>query len=117
MQFNFGIVGLGHIGLRHAKHVVENKGGYSNLISSMFYSKQILAHTRLLSIQNYLDMLNDDEVDVVNICTPNYLHASMAIDVLKSGKHVLIEKPMALSTIDSKKIIETSKKENKLVFC
>ena len=115
---NFGIVGLGHIGLRHAKHVVENKRALLKSVCDILPIQNLDISTHKIAFHsNYLDMLNDDEVDVVNICTPNYLHASMAIDVLKSGKHVLIEKPMALSTIDSKKIIETSKKENKLVFC
>tara|TARA_Y100000994_G_scaffold52917_2_gene42333 strand:- start:757 stop:1566 length:810 start_codon:yes stop_codon:yes gene_type:complete len=53
----------------------------------------------------------------VNICTPNYLHAQMAIDVLENHKHVVVEKPMALSSHDAEKIIHTAQKVNKHIFC
>lgn len=46
---------------------------------------------------DYRLMLEDKNIDVVHICTPHYLHSAMAIDAMKSGKHVLTEKPMAVS--------------------
>ena len=46
---------------------------------------------------DYKELLKDPDIDVVHICTPHYLHARMAIDALKAGKHVLCEKPMALT--------------------
>jgi len=47
------------------------------------------------AITDYRDVLNDPEVDAVSICTPNNVHASIAIDCMKAGKHVLCEKPAA----------------------
>ena len=47
------------------------------------------------------DVINDPEVDVVTIATPNYLHAEMAIEAAKAGKHVMLEKPMAMSYEES----------------
>ena len=96
--------------MRHAKHIVENKGCSQISVRHLPVENFDSSTNKIDFYPNYLDMLRDDKVDVVNICTPNYLHATMAINVLKSGKHVLIEKPMALSTVDSK-IIETSKKK------
>lgn len=54
---------------------------------------------------DYHEMLADPDIDVVHICTPHFLHAQMAVDALKAGKHVLCEKPMALSEEDAKEMI------------
>ena len=45
-------------------------------------------------------LLERDDVDAVDICTPNFTHAELAIKVLQAGKHVLVEKPPALSLVD-----------------
>lgn len=47
------------------------------------------------AVADYHDILNDSELDAVSICTPNDMHASIAIDFLKAGKDVLCEKPAA----------------------
>jgi predicted dehydrogenase len=56
------------------------------------------------------------QVDVVNICTPNGLHAPLAIEALKKQHHVVIEKPMALSKKDCEDVIFTALKMSKQVF-
>ena len=48
-------------------------------------------------------------MDVVNICTPSGLHAQMAIDALEAGKHVIVEKPMALSLTDADRMIAAAR--------
>ena len=57
------------------------------------------------------------DIDVVNICTPNGLHAEMAIQAIESGHHVVIEKPMALTLADAEKVVYTSLRFRKQVFC
>ena len=44
------------------------------------------------------DALQDPQIDAIDLCIPTDLHASVAIDALRAGKHVLVEKPMALDT-------------------
>lgn len=56
------------------------------------------------ALTDYRDALSDPEIDVVHICTPHYLHAPMAIEAMKAGKHVLTEKPMAISVEDCMKM-------------
>ena len=53
---------------------------------------------------------------MVNICTPNGLHAEMAIQAIESGHHVVIEKPMALTLADAEKVVYTSLRFRKQVF-
>lgn len=57
------------------------------------------------------------EVEVVNICTPNGLHAEHALLAINKGKHVVVEKPMALNRADCEKIIHSALTMQKNVFC
>jgi predicted dehydrogenase len=57
------------------------------------------------------------EIEVVAICTPNGLHAEHALVALQHGKHVVIEKPMALTKADCERIIYTALNKSKQVFC
>jgi predicted dehydrogenase len=62
-------------------------------------------------------LLNHPEIEVVHICTPNGLHAQQALLALEHRKHVVIEKPMALSTFDAERIIQTALIQQRQVFC
>ena len=67
---------------------------------------------------DYREMLKKEDIDVVHICTPHYLHAQMTIDCFEYGKHVLCEKPMALTVEDAKKMIAARDKAGKqLAVC
>ena len=55
--------------------------------------------------QDYHRILDDSSINAVHICTPNYLHFPMARDALLAGKHVLCEKPLALSVEEGQKLV------------
>ena len=55
------------------------------------------------------DILNDPEIEVVSVCTPNNVHAEMAAAMLKAGKHVICEKPMAATSEQSKLMYDAAK--------
>jgi len=59
---------------------------------------------------NYDELLKDKRVSIVSICTPNDLHAMETIRAAEAGKHILIEKPVALNLEDLKKMQETVRK-------
>src|SRR5262249_18018570 len=61
---------------------------------------------------DYRTLLNDREIDAVHICTPNALHFPMAKAAMEAGKHVLCEKPLAVSVSEGKKLVELAKKQN-----
>lgn len=94
----FAVVGCGAIGNRHAalikqkailSAVCDIDRGKADQFASLYGCKAYYDMT---------EMLNDmHDVDAVSICTPNYLHAPQSVLALNSGKHVLCEKPMALS--------------------
>lgn len=62
-------------------------------------------------------LLEHPEIDVVNICVPNGLHAGLAVSIMEMGFHVVIEKPMALHVSDARRVCETSRKTGKKAFC
>lgn len=62
------------------------------------------------------DMFNDKSIDLVSICVANKYHAECTIKALNAGKHVLCEKPMAISLADCEEMFETAKKANKRLF-
>lgn len=58
---------------------------------------------------DYRNLLADDRIDVVSICTPHYLHAPMAIDAARAGKHALVEKPMAISVRQASEMVNAAR--------
>ncbi|MAQ69550.1 MAG: oxidoreductase [Flavobacteriales bacterium] len=117
-KIKFGVAGVGHIGSRHAQCIIDNnRADLLKLFDVLPLNKwRFDTSKKELLCSSFEDLINSD-VDVVNICTPNYLHAQMAIEALQNYKHVVIEKPMALSSEDAEKIINTAQKVNKHVFC
>ena len=60
---------------------------------------------------DYSRVIEMEEVDVVDVCTPTYTHAEISIAAMKSGKHVLVEKPIALRLKEADEMIGTAKRE------
>ncbi|MCL2427050.1 MAG: Gfo/Idh/MocA family oxidoreductase [Oscillospiraceae bacterium] len=65
--------------------------------------------------ENYMDLIKDDSIDVIHVCTPNISHAPIAIAALKSGKHVICEKPMATTYKDAKAMCDAAIEAGKLL--
>lgn len=69
---------------------------------------------------NYMDILNDKEIQLVSILTPNNMHAEVAIAAAKAGKHIICEKPLAMNAPEAKKMVDVVKKAgvvNMTAFC
>ncbi len=64
---------------------------------------------------DYKEMLKDESIDLVSICTPPGAHKAIAIDCLHAGKHVLLEKPMAPSLSECDEMISEASKANKIL--
>jgi predicted dehydrogenase len=62
---------------------------------------------------NYKQLLKDKSIDVVHVCTPNKSHADITVDSLEAGKHVMCEKPMAKTSVEAKRMVETAKRTGK----
>lgn len=105
---HFAIVGCGRIGTRHAEHI----SNLAHLNAICDTDEQALAKLKekyphvhaYLSIDELLE--NDKDTQVINICTPNGLHAEHTVKALRANRHVVCEKPMALTVKDAEQMIE-----------
>ncbi|SFJ59832.1 Predicted dehydrogenase [Paenibacillus sp. UNC496MF] len=68
-----------------------------------------------IPLTNYRDMLDDEEVEAVSICTPNAVHAPIAIDCLRAGKHVLCEKPAAATVQEARLMQEEARRSGRML--
>ncbi|MBR5308339.1 MAG: Gfo/Idh/MocA family oxidoreductase [Clostridia bacterium] len=62
---------------------------------------------------DYKELLKDETIDVIHVCTPNRSHSFITVDALHAGKHVMCEKPMAINSAEAKKMIDASKETGK----
>ena len=76
-------------------------------------TKNFCIRNNIKDSYTYEDILNNKNIDIVYISTPATLHEELTIKALKQKKHVLCEKPSALSFKSAKKIINESKNSNK----
>jgi predicted dehydrogenase len=114
-MINFGIVGCGRIASRHAQSIFQLKEAHLTAAADIV-STRAEKFEKEYGSQAYMDyrrILERDDIDVVNICTPSGLHARMTIEALLAGKHVIVEKPMALTLEDANQMIATSQATGK----
>lgn len=113
-SIGFAVLGLGHIGQKHCLHISENPNATLIATADTNPNLQFAQFQNHKSLDN---LLSNHNIDVINICTPNGLHAQQAIQCLNANKHVVIEKPLALSVVDCEAIQKASIQNNKFVFC
>jgi predicted dehydrogenase len=118
-KIKFAVIGQGHIGKRHAEMVRRNENCELIAVCDVLPKEKIgLTDLKEKFYTNVDEMLRaHPEVEVVNVCTPNGLHASHSLKALEADKHVVVEKPMALSKADCEKVIHVALSHNKNVFC
>ena len=63
--------------------------------------------------ENYKDLLADESIEVVHVCTPNRSHSFITVDALDAGKHVMCEKPMAINSAEAKKMLDARDRSGK----
>lgn len=118
-KIRFVVVGCGHIGKRHAEMVVRDPGAELVALCDIRPKEELGIEAYPVAFFSDMTSLLQSglEIDVINICVPNGLHAELAIQAIESGHHVVIEKPMALQVQDAERVLQTSLKYQKEVFC
>ncbi|MEJ6949861.1 Gfo/Idh/MocA family protein [Natronospora cellulosivora (SeqCode)] len=134
-RFNVGLIGCGRISVKHiegiaANYLEMNLCAVSDLIHERMdraisdYHHEIekrgniFANKKLKKYHDYQKLLKDKEIDIVIIGTESGYHASITVDALNANKHVIVEKPMALSISEARKMITVAKeKDLKLAVC
>ncbi len=116
-NLRFGLVGCGHIGERHAALISEF--GQLVIVCDLVHSKAQAFSEKYLCkmVTSYEEMLeNANQLDIMVVCTPNWLHALQSIQALDCGLHVICEKPMALKVSDANQMIEAAKRNQRILW-
>lgn len=117
-KIKFGVIGQGHIGKRHAEMVRRNSECELVAICDIKPKADLGVTGTEPFYADVAEMLaKHPEMEVVNICTPNGLHAQQALLALEASKHVVLEKPMALHLHDCEQILYKALHKQKQIFC
>ncbi len=113
-KIRFGLIGCGRIAQRHAE-IIQNMGILSAVCDIKGEKAAEFGKKYNTKTYSTIDELlsSEKDIDVISICSPNYLHCEHTIKSLQTGKHVLCEKPMALSVSDCKKMMIEADKSGK----
>jgi myo-inositol 2-dehydrogenase/D-chiro-inositol 1-dehydrogenase len=114
----FGLIGFGAWGRCHAEAIAQTEGAELVAISarserSCSAAREAFANVAVLS--DYRELLERDDIDVVDIVLPSHLHHEVASLALSSGKHLLLEKPMALSVEQCNDLVRLAKDRDRLL--
>ena len=118
-MIKIGILGCGKIAqVRHIPEYAANPDcelvGFYNPTKSR--AEDMAAKYGGVAYDTAEELLADPEIDAVSVCAANYAHAELTIKALKAGKHVLCEKPMAISLADCEEMVQVAKAEGKLLM-
>ncbi len=118
-KVKFAVVGCGRIGKRHAAVIQKTDGAELVALCDVLGKEGLDLDNYAVPFYNSLEeLLNSGiAIDAACVATPNGLHAANALQVLRAGNHVVIEKPMALRKKDCEEILSEASKQNKQVFC
>lgn len=116
-KFRFAILGCGLIGDIHAQAILSHPDAelYAMCDVSRERAEEYASRYGARAFTSYDELLADPNVDAVSICTPSGMHADQAITALRAGKHVLLEKPMALTSRDALRIRDAEAESGRLV--
>ena len=111
-----GIIGFGRIGAEHAAWLGSANGIRAVAVSDPTLARREVAQSRDLRAHETVDaLLADPAVDVVLVSTPTAMHHEQASLALRAGKHVMVEKPMALDLPQSQALVDLAKQNRRVL--
>jgi predicted dehydrogenase len=114
---NIGVIGAGGIAQSAHLPAYENCPNANIVAIADVNESAVETAKEKFKIPNgysdYTEMLKRDDIDAISICTPNFLHKAPAIAALRAGKHVLVEKPLAMNAAEGQEIVDVAKETGK----
>lgn len=115
-RIGVGIIGFGRIGAEHAGWLTASRHARAIAVADATPARTALATARGLTVYDRIDaMLADKRVDAVLVSTPTAMHFDHVSAALAAGKHVLVEKPMALDLAQSTQLVEDAEQRGLLL--
>lgn len=112
-----GIIGLGNISRGHLAEYTERAESQITAVCDIYAPRLDagVTKTKAKGYRNYKDVLADKNVDAVIICTPDHWHAPMAIEAMRAGKDVDVEKPMSMTVAEAKQMVRVAKETKRIL--
>ena len=117
--FNVAVIGAGAIGLDHIRSFQKHPDAQVVALAEVSpeRGKEAADEFKIPTlVTDYKTLLARDDIDVVSIALPNYLHAPVGLESLQAGKNVMIDKPIATRAQDAAQLLEESKKQGTLLM-
>ena len=118
-KINIGLIGSGRAGMIHARNFKSSVPGSHILAVCDPVEEAAISAAKELEIDtwytDYINMINDERIDAVIIATPTKYHCEIAVAATKAKKHILCEKPMAM-TVDECNEMDKAAKENGVIL-
>src|SRR5215471_1343289 len=112
-NLRFGLIGYGLFGAHHARAIANTPGAELRAIAVLSEASRAAAkeaHPQAAIYADYHELLARDDIDAVNVVVPNRWHFEVGRTVLESERHLLVEKPMALSVAHCDELIALAAK-------
>jgi predicted dehydrogenase len=112
-----GLIGLGAISAQHIEAINTVEGARLVAVADARPERARAVGERWNVAWTAVceELMDSSDVDAISICTPSGLHAEQAFAALRRGKHVFVEKPLALSRTDAQRVIDEGKRQGKVV--
>lgn len=113
-DLGFGIIGCGMISSWHAGAIAKIEGAVLRGVTDINENsrKSFAEKYNTVAFDSVEEILKCDDINVISVCTPSGLHAPLAIQCANAGKHIIIEKPMALNLKEADEMIEACERNN-----
>jgi myo-inositol 2-dehydrogenase/D-chiro-inositol 1-dehydrogenase len=111
----FGLIGYGAWGQHHAAAIAKTEGARLVAIAEPAEESRRAAraaHPDAVVVGDYRELVPRDDLDVVDVIVPNRFHHEVALSVLSSGKHLLLEKPMCLAVRQCDDLLQLAEQKN-----
>lgn len=116
-MLRIGLIGAGFMGDMHASCYKAIEGTELRAVSDASPERvKKFASDNVKFFENAYDLIASDEVDIVDICLPTYLHTQYAVEAMKSGKAVFIEKPVCMNEEEAALLVKTQEETGATVM-
>jgi predicted dehydrogenase len=118
-MINIGIIGYGYWGPNLVRNFAETPGARVSWVSDLDAAKLELVQRRFPAVgvtTNYRELLDDPTTDAIAIATPVHTHYEIALEALRAGKHVWLEKPMTETSVQARRLVEEAERQKRVLL-
>lgn len=118
-MINIGIIGYGYWGPNLVRNFAETPGARVSWVSDLDPAKLELVKRRFPAVgvtTHYRELLDDPNTDAIAIATPVHTHYEIALEALRAGKHVWLEKPMTETSVQARRLVEEAERQKRVLL-